>query len=198
MKPLPLAERGARISVLCLGAHSDDIEIGVWGTVLGWISTGVELDVCWCMLSAQELRRQEAMAAAKSTLEGGVSRRIELADFRDSYFPYQGDEIKSWIENLKTHWEPRYRVHASQRRWVPGSPGDFTAELGRDSRQLVLEYEIQKWDGDLGQPNVYVAMSAETSTRKSKLLETSLAPQRSNDCFDAGTFRGLARLRGME
>jgi LmbE family N-acetylglucosaminyl deacetylase len=90
MKPLPLAEPPeARISRLCLGAHSDDIEIGVGGTILDWISTGVVLDACWCVLSAQGSRREEAMtAAAESIFEGAAPRRIELADFRDGYFPY--------------------------------------------------------------------------------------------------------------
>ena len=84
MKPLPLVEPGASLSVLCLGAHSDDIEIGVGGTILGWISTGVKLDVCWCVLSANGPRREEAMAAAETILEGAASRRIELAEFRDA------------------------------------------------------------------------------------------------------------------
>ena len=80
MRALPLVEPGTRFSVLCLGAHSDDIEIGVGGTILGWIAAGVKLDVCWCVLSAQGPRRQEAMAAAETILEGTASRRIELAE----------------------------------------------------------------------------------------------------------------------
>ena len=198
MKTLPLVEPGARFSVLCLGAHSDDIEIGVGGTILGWIAAGVKLDVCWCVLSAQGPRRQEAMAAAETILEGAASRRIELAEFRDGYFPYQGDEIKSWIENIKTLCNPdivfthrKDDAHQDHREI-----SRLTWNAFRD--HLVLEYEIPKWDGDLGQPNVYVAMSEEIFARKSKLLETCFASQRSKDWFDADTFRGLARLRGME
>jgi LmbE family N-acetylglucosaminyl deacetylase len=198
MRTLPLVEPGARFSVLCLGAHSDDIEIGVGGTILGWIAAGVKLDVCWCVLSAQGPRRQEAMAAAETILEGTASRRIELAEFRDGYFPYQGDEIKSWIENIKMFCNPdvvfthrKEDAHQDHREI-----SRLTWNAFRD--HLVLEYEIPKWDGDLGQPNVYVAMTEEIFARKSKLLETCFASQRSKDWFDADTFRGLARLRGME
>ena len=136
--------------MLCLGAHSDDIEIGVGGTILGWIAAGVKLDVCWCVLSAQGPRRQEAMAAAETILEGTASRRIELAEFRDGYFPYQGDEIKSWIENIKTFCNPdvvfthrKEDAHQDHREI-----SRLTWNAFRD--HLVLEYEIPKWDGDLG------------------------------------------------
>lgn len=198
MRPLPLVEPGAKLSVLCLGAHSDDIEIGVGGTILGWISAGVKLDVCWCVLSAKGARRKEAMAAAEAVLEGAASRRIELGEFRDGYFPYEGDEIKSWIEDLKKHVDPdivfthrKDDAHQDHREI-----SRLTWNAFRD--HLVLEYEIPKWDGDLGQPNVYVAMSEETFARKSTLLQACFASQRSKDWFDAETFRGLARLRGME
>ena len=159
----------------------------------------MQLDVHWCVLSAQGPRRQEAMAAAETILAGAASRRIELAEFRDGYFPYQGDEIKSWIENIKTFCNPDVVSHAPQattRTRITGRSRALTWNAFRD--HLVLEYEIPKWDGDLGTAQCLRAMTEEIFARKSKLLETYFASQRSKDWFDADTFRGLARLRGME
>ena len=102
MQPLSLAKPGQPLKVLCLGAHSDDIEIGVGGTLLGWIAAGAQLDVHWCVLSARGPRHAEAMAGADAVLEGVAARRVECAEFRDGYFPYQGAEVKTWIEDLKT------------------------------------------------------------------------------------------------
>jgi LmbE family N-acetylglucosaminyl deacetylase len=106
MLPLVLARPGHILKVLCLGAHSDDIEIGVGGTLLSWIATGAHLDVHWCVMSATGQRRAEAMAGANAVLDGAMSRCIECADFREGFFPYQGAEIKSWIEDLKSRVNP--------------------------------------------------------------------------------------------
>ena len=198
MQSLEFAKPGQSLKVLCLGAHADDIEIGVSGTLLGWIASGVRLDVVWCVLSATGSRRQEALAGAAGILEGAASRRVEIAEFRDGYFPYQGAEIKAWIEDLKRSTEPdlvfthrKDDAHQDHRELAK-----LTWNAFRD--HLVLEYEIPKWDGDLGQPNTYVAMSRAVLARKIELLESCFGTQRSKDWFDAETFRGIARLRGME
>src|SRR5262245_19345039 len=106
MRPLALGQKGEKLSLLCLGAHSDDIEIGAGGTILGWIAAGAHLDVHWCVLSACGPRRVEAIAAAEAVLEGAVARQIECAEFRDGYFPYHGADIKMWIEDLKARVNP--------------------------------------------------------------------------------------------
>ena len=106
MKPLRLAYPGERLSLLCLGAHSDDIEIGVGGTILELIASGVELEVHWCVLSANGLRTKEAKASASAFLDGTQSTNIELGNFKDSCFPYQGLEIKSWVEELRARVDP--------------------------------------------------------------------------------------------
>jgi LmbE family N-acetylglucosaminyl deacetylase len=198
MKPLTFVRPGDTLKVLCLGAHSDDIEIGTAGTLLGWIAAGVDLDVHWCVLSASGARHAEAMAGADAVLRGVHKRNIECAGFRDGYFPYQGTEIKTWIEGLKARVNPdvvfTHRgddAHQDHREVCR-----LTWNAFRD--QLVLEYEIPKWDGDLGQPNLYIAMPAEIMERKIELLQACFGTQRSKDWFDAETFRGLARLRGME
>jgi LmbE family N-acetylglucosaminyl deacetylase len=198
MKPLRLLEPGKRLSVLCLGAHSDDIEIGAGATILSWIASGTEVHVRWCVVSAIGARRAEAEQSAKAFLEGAASTEIELGEARDGYFPYEGARIKDWIEGLKQRVKPdvilthrRDDAHQDHRELCR-----LTWNAFRD--HLILEYEIPKWDGDLGQPNLYMPVSAATIEKKIALLERHFGTQRSKDWFDAETFRGLARLRGME
>jgi LmbE family N-acetylglucosaminyl deacetylase len=146
MIPLHLTRPGETLSVLCLGAHSDDIEIGAGGTILGWIAAGVRLKVDWCVLSAPGPRAAEAEASARAFLAGAASSRIELANFEDGLFPYQGQEIKAWLEGLRTRVAPdvvlthrRSDAHQDHRE-VCG----LTWNLFRD--HLILEYEIPKWE----------------------------------------------------
>jgi LmbE family N-acetylglucosaminyl deacetylase len=198
MIPLALAKPGAKLRVLCLGAHSDDIEIGVGGTLLTWIAAGAELDVLWCVLSAPGPRRAEAQNSASALLQGVASKRFAFGEFKDGYFPYQGAEVKAFIENLRNDFTPDVvfchrddDAHQDHREVSRLTWNTFR-------NHLVLEYEIPKWDGDLGRPNLYVAISEEVIDRKIGLLESHFGTQRSKDWFDADTFRGLARLRGME
>jgi LmbE family N-acetylglucosaminyl deacetylase len=198
MMTLQLGARGGRISVLCLGAHSDDIEIGAGGTLLTWLGRGLQLDVLWCVLSADGARQDEARASARDFLHGAGSADVEVMNFKTSFFPTQGDEIKTWFESLKSRVKPD--VILTHRR------DDFHQDHREVSRHswttfrdhLILEYEIPKWDGDLGQPNLYVPMTAQVLQRKTELLIAHFGTQRPKDWFDEETFRGLARLRGME
>jgi LmbE family N-acetylglucosaminyl deacetylase len=198
MKSLDLVRPGESMSVLCLGAHSDDIEIGAGGTILGWIAAGVRLDVHWCVLSATGARADEARASAEAFLSGAARATVELAEFRDGFFPYQGTEIKAWIEGLKarvsvdvilTH--RRDDAHQDHREVCK-----LTWNAFRDHQ--ILEYEIPKWDGDVARPNAYMPLRTAVLQRKIELLLAHFGTQRSKDWFDAETFRGLARLRGME
>ena len=198
MIALQLARPDERLSVLCLGAHADDIEIGAGGTLLGWIASGTRLEVCWCVLSATSVRAAEAEASAAAFLPGAAKTQIEIAQFDDGLFPYQGDEIKAWLEDLRVDVDPdvvlthrRNDAHQDHREI-----SKVTWNLFRD--HLILEYEIPKWDGDLGRPNVYMPLSATVLERKIELLQAHFGTQRSKPWFDAETFRGLARLRGME
>lgn len=198
MRGLGLAEPGQRLGVLCLGAHSDDIEIGAGGTLLAWIARGVRLDVHWCVLSAPSARGQEAAASARAFLEGAASVEIELKEFRDGYFPAEREAMKTWMQDLARRVHPDLILTHKEddahqdHRLVR----ELTWNAFRD--HVVLEYEIPKWDGDLGRPNLYVPLPATAMDRKLALLEAHFATQRSKDWFDAETFRGLARLRGME
>jgi LmbE family N-acetylglucosaminyl deacetylase len=198
MRALQLATAGDRLSVLCLGAHSDDIEIGVGATLLNMIARGVRLEVQWCVLSGVGERESEARASAAEFLSEVASARVEVMSFRDGFFPEQGEAIKSWFETLKMRADPdviltHYRDDAHQdHRHVCR----MTWNTFRD--HCILEYEIPKWDGDLGQPNLYMPVSAEVLKRKIELLNLHFGSQRSKQWFDSETFRGLARLRGME
>jgi len=198
MKGLRLAEPGQRLSVLCLGAHSDDIEIGAGGSILQWQATGVQLDIVWCVLSANGPREAEARAAAGDFLQGIERTRVETHRFRDGFFPAESSDIKAWFEQLKGRVQPDVILthrgddaHQDHRE-----VSRLTWNTFRD--HLILEYEIPKWDGDLGQPNVYVPMSAAVMARKVELLMRHFGTQRSKHWFDEETFRGLARLRAVE
>ncbi|WP_207482587.1 PIG-L deacetylase family protein [Arenibaculum pallidiluteum] len=198
MKDFGLVAPGESLSVLCLGAHCDDVEIGAGATILSWIDAGVRLHVQWCVLSAAGQRAEEARAGAAAFLEGAASARIEFAEFRDGFFPYQGAEIKDWVAAMSRRFTPdlvlthrRGDGHQDHRE-----VNRITWNVYRD--HVILEYEIPKWDGDLGRPNMYMPVSARLLERKIRLLEGIYGTQRAKDWFDGETFRGLARLRGME
>jgi LmbE family N-acetylglucosaminyl deacetylase len=198
MLALNLNNRSDGLCVLCLGAHSDDIEIGVGGSILSWLSRGRRVHVHWCVLSASGVREAEARASAEQFLKGAASAQVEITQFRNSFFPSQSDEIKTWFERLKSRAKPdlilthrRDDLHQDHREVSRHTLATF-----RD--HLILEYEIPKWDGDFGQPNVYVPISAQVLQRKIDLLLAHFGTQASKDWFDADVFRGLARLRGME
>jgi LmbE family N-acetylglucosaminyl deacetylase len=198
MKGLQLARPGERLSVLCLGAHSDDIEIGAGGTLLSLMERGVQLDVHWCVLSGGGIRDEEANRSAADFLAKAAKAQVEVMSFRDGFFPEQGEVIKQWFESLKLRVEPdlilthrRDDAHQDHRKVC-----QLTWNTFRDHQ--ILEYEIPKWDGDIGQPNVYVPVSAAALKRKIELLIAHFGSQRSKRWFDDETFRGLARIRGME
>ena len=198
MRALRLAAPGDRLSVLCLGAHSDDIEIGAGGTLLSLQERGVRLDVHWCVLSGVGERESEARNSASEFLSATGRSQIEIMSFRDSFFPEQGDAIKSWFAALRERVDPdlilthrRGDAHQDHRHVCR-----LTWNTFRD--HCILEYEIPKWDGDMGQPNLYVPISAVALKKKIDLLITHFGSQRSKQWFDAETFLGLARLRGME
>lgn len=183
--------------ILCLGAHSDDIEIGCGGSVLALAAAHPQIEVCWVVFSADERRRAEAQASASSFLAGVTVKTVVVHEFRDGYFPFEGAAIKDEFEKLKpftpdlvfTHC--RHDLHQDHALLC-----QLTYNTFRD--HLVLEYEIPKWDGDLRTPNVYVPLSAAVASRKIELLMQHFATQRSRDWFTADTFQAVLRLRGLE
>lgn len=199
MLALDLVRPGQELKLLCLGAHADDIEIGAGGTLLGWMASGARLDVLWCVLSAPGARAAEAQASAGDFLEHAASRSVALGAFRDSYLPTESAAVKEWMEAQRERMPAPDIVlthRADDAHQDHRLVNELTWNLFRDS--LILEYEIPKWDGDLGRCNIYVEVAPGTLDRKLALLDRHFGSQRSKAWFDAETFRGLARLRGVE
>lgn len=166
--------------------------------LLSMLERGMRLDVHWCVLNGIGERKREATASAADFLSGAESAKIEVMTFDDGLFPEQGKAIKSWFEDLKGRVDPDLILthrgddaHQDHRQ-----VSRLTWNTFRD--HCILEYEIPKWDGDMGQPNLYVPVSASALKRKVDLLMSHFGSQRSKQWFDAETFMGLARLRGME
>jgi LmbE family N-acetylglucosaminyl deacetylase len=193
-----MAAHGDRLSVLCLGAHSDDIEIGAGATLLGMLGRGVRLEVHWCVLSGAGDREEEANASAADFLSDAAAIQIEVMSFRDGFFPEEGDALKSWFETLKSRANPDiiFTHHRDDAHQDHRQVCRLTWNTFRD--HCILEYEIPKWDGDMGRPNLYVPVSAAVLQRKIELLISHFGSQRSKQWFDSETFFGLARIRGME
>jgi LmbE family N-acetylglucosaminyl deacetylase len=196
--PLTLAGGRERLALLCIGAHSDDIEIGAGGLIRTLARSEMPLSVHWCVLSGAGARSAEARSSAEAFLEGVPDRTIEIGGFEDAVFPSQSREIKSWLSDVRSRFAADVvLVHArddahQDHRELNG----LAWNLFRD--HLILEYEIPKWDGDLGHPNVYAPLTAAVLEEKIALLMRHFGTQRSKDWFDDETFRALARLRGME
>jgi LmbE family N-acetylglucosaminyl deacetylase len=185
-------------SVLCLGAHSDDIEIGCGGTILRWTRENPGLKFHWVVFSAPGERRSEAEKSALGFLESCEEKQIDLHAFRDGFFPSHFAEIKQTFEELKAVVAPDVILthYGSDRHQDHRVVSELTWNTFRN--HLVLEYEIPKYDGDLGQPNVFVAMDDEVCERKIDLLYEHFPTQAGRTWFERDTFRGLMRLRGVE
>lgn len=197
MLRLGLGEDGSPLTLLAIGAHSDDIEIGCGGTILRLIA-GRPVDVTWVVLAAHGDREGEARRSAEAFLEGAASATVVTKAFRESYFPYVGAEVKDYFEELKAQISPdlvlthrRSDLHQDHR-----IVSELTWNTFRD--HLVLEYEIPKYDGDLETPNVYVHLDEEVSQRKLALLMEHFPSQRARQWFTEDTFLSILRLRGLE
>src|SRR5882672_5372024 len=185
-------------TVLFLGAHADDIEIGCGGTILKLVRDYPNLNVWWVVFSAKAARKQEARASARSFLNGIRSQRVVVEDFKCAFFPIQGEAIKRLFEKLKKQVQPdlvftHYRDDRHQDHRVLS---DLAWNTFRD--HAILEYEIPKYDGDLGIPNVFVPLDAEVVKTKTDLLCKAFQTQRNKHWFTEDTFLSLMRLRGIE
>jgi len=185
------------LQILCLGAHSDDIEIGCGGAVLTLLQQYPGAQITWVVLSGSPARQEEASGAAAALL-GDATYTFQAGHFRDGFFPYQGFEVKEFFEELKKSNQPdliftHYRDDLHQDHRIVS---ELTRNTWRD--HCILEYEIPKYDGDLGRPNGYVPLSPEVAARKIAVLMEHFGTQRNKQWFDEETFRGLMRLRGVE
>ena len=188
---------GRPFRLLCLGAHSDDIEIGCGGLILSLIRSLDRVEVDWVVFSGIGKREREARSSATLFLKGAARTRVTVRRFRDGFFPYD-PRVKATFESLKRRHPPDLVMthYRDDRHQDHRTLSDLTWNTFRN--HIVLEYEIPKWDGDLSQPNVFIPASKTLMERKAKLLFDHFGTQRSKDWFDAQTFMGLARLRGAE
>ena len=199
MLPLSLAAKGpGPLQVLCLGAHADDIEIGCGGTILELLDARSDVECQWVVLSSDDQREKEAKASAAAFLQKARRSDVVVKRFRNGYFPTVGDAIKDYFEELKGKLVPdlvftHYRDDRHQDHRVVS---DLTWNTFRN--HVILEYEIPKYDGDLGSPNLFVPLNEWACREKIRILQDAFTSQRDKHWFDEGTFRALMRLRGME
>jgi len=184
--------------VLCLGSHCDDIEIGCGGTLLTLSQQIPQLEVYWAVFSSDQVRAREARESAECFLEGVKAKTIVIKDFRNSFFPFVGAAIKEDFERLKAEFSPdlvftHYRQDLHQDHQLVSQ---LTWNTFRN--QLILEYEVPKYDGDLGTPNVFTHLDEAVCRRKVGYLVTHFKSQLDKQWFDEEAFWALLRLRGIE
>lgn len=193
-----IPEKSGPLRILCIGAHSDDLEIGCGGTVLELLERPTPCEITWVVLSGTGPREREAHESAERFLEGARHRDVRVAKFRDGYFPNQHGEVKDYFEQLKCDVDPDVifthtgRDLHQDHRLV----SELTWNTFRD--HMILEYEIVKYDGGLGSPNAFVPVSLENCRRKVQMLMRGFATQRSRRWFTEDTFMSMLRIRGIE
>lgn len=192
----PQLDGGLRL--VCLGAHPDDIEIGAGGTILRLVAEGRIRSVRWGVLSGSDDRAAEARRAADRFLDGVEDCRVSVDGYPDGRFPVAWGGIKETLEALAREGPADLVLAPRRDDWHQDHRlvGELAWTVFRD--QLILEYEIPKWDGDLATPNVYVELPAWAVERKAQLIVESFPSQADRDWFAPQTFEALARLRGIE
>jgi LmbE family N-acetylglucosaminyl deacetylase len=184
--------------VLCLGAHSDDIEIGCGGTILRLLETHKQLEVYWLVFCSNADRAREAEGSAAAFLRDAGKKTVVIKSFRDGFLPYVGGEVKDCFEQLKGVFQPdlifthfRHDLHQDHRLLCELTWNTFRSHV-------VLEYEIPKYDGDFGSPNFFVPLSKSICATKVQYLMQHFGTQRNKHWFSEDLFYSTLRIRGME
>lgn len=197
MIELRLARAGQPLSILCLGAHSDDLEIGCSGTLLALLDRHPGSRVTWVVWSGNDERAAEARGSAEEWLRGAGQADIRVFSFRESFFPHEAASLKTAFEALKsTAPDLVFTHHGGDKHQDHRVVSDLTWNTFRD--HSILEYEIPKYDGDLGSPQLFQPLPEERVARKCDHLRRHFGSQRGRHWFDDELFRGLMRIRGME
>ena len=199
MLPINLLQNGKPpAKILCLGAHSDDIEIGCGGTILQLLSCSPDVEVSWVVLSSGTDREHEARNSANLFLEQARQKEVIVKEFRDGFFPFEGAQIKEYFEELKKQVSPDliFTHYRDDRHQDHRTISDLTWNTWRN--HMVLEYEIPKYDGDLGIPNCFVPLRREVCELKIRHILDIFQTQSNKAWLTQDTFQAILRLRGVE
>ncbi len=186
------------LRILCLGAHCDDIEIGCGGTILKLVESRANVSVTWVVFSSDPTRAAEARIGAEAFLSGAAEVNVQIEDFRGRYFPFVATEIKEYFDALGARWSPDivFTHYADDLHQDHRLLSQLAHNTYRD--HLVLEYEIPKYDGDLGRPNAYVHLDEDQCRRKTDAICAAFESQTDKHWFSPETFMAMLRLRGIE
>ena len=186
------------LSILCIGAHSDDIEIGCGGTLLRLTEEYPRSTFHWVVMSAIGVRKAEAQRGAEAFVGAERLKQVHLKEFRDGFMPFAGVDVKCAFEALKESISPDliFTHNSRDAHQDHRLLSELTWNTFRD--HCILEYEIPKYDGDLGRPNVFVPLQPDIYQAKVSRILNIFQSQRSKRWFEESTFLSLMRLRGME
>lgn len=198
MLPVTLGGEARPRTIVCIGAHCDDIEIGCGGALKTLLQQGSDVTVHWLILGSDDVRGPESKAAAERLLAGARSYRVELHGFANSYMPYNGAAIKDVFEGLKRAVTPDVIFTHYRDDWHQDHRllSELTWNTFRN--HTILEYEIPKYDADLGRPNLFVPVSRADADAKVQCLMECFPSQRTRSWFTPDTFLALMRIRGIE
>jgi LmbE family N-acetylglucosaminyl deacetylase len=193
-----LGKPGAPLTILCLGAHCDDLEIGAGGAILRLLAERPGSSVHWVVFASNAERAVEARAGAAEVLSGAARSQVQINSFRESFFPWVGSSIKEHFEQIKAAVSPDlvFTHRTADLHQDHRTVAELTWNTFRD--HLIAEYEIPKYEGDLGQPNLFVPLTRAIAERKVALILRHFRSQASRRWFRAETFESLMRLRGIE
>ncbi len=193
-----LGQRNKPIKILCLGAHCDDIEIGCGGSLLRILEEYQKVEVYWIVFSSIGERGHEARTSAHLFLHNAAVKSVIFKDFQDGFFPYIGSDIKNYFEDLKNTISPDiifthsgHDLHQDHR---------LISELTWNTfrNHFILQYEIIKYDGDLGVPNLFIQLNDKHCRNKIQYLMSAFKSQRQRPWFTEDSFLSMMRIRGIE
>jgi LmbE family N-acetylglucosaminyl deacetylase len=186
------------LNVLCLGSHSDDIEIGCGGTILHLVKNYPEIQIYWVVFSAIGKRKEEAQQSVQLFVSSKCLKNLKLLQYRDGFFPYEGEKVKEQFEDIKRSFSPDliFTHQSADAHQDHRLISELTWNTFRN--HLILEYEIPKYDGDLGRPSVFMSLEPDEYDTKVCNLMNAFQSQVGKNWFQESTFKALMRLRGME